>query len=158
MLVFCEDENVTVKYDDREKITEISIYNVSGKKLNFIPKNINVYLNKLKKMKLKSILLNGDNNNLSTNESRTKPKINKNTKKNKQKTQEQTNKTKEQINKTKNQNTKTKVSNKSIPKTPNKNENIYQKLKDRIFFVKKKPSPQKKTEEPKKQEKIELLI
>ena len=156
MLVFCEDENVTIKYDDREKITEISIYNVSGKKLNFIPKNINVYLNKLKKMKLKSILLNGNNNNLSTNESRTKPKINKNTKKNKQKTQEQANKTKEQINKTKNQNNKTKVSNKSIPKTPNKNENIYQKLKDRIFFVKKKPSPQKKTEEPKKQEKIVL--
>ena len=63
ILVFCENENVTIKYDDKEKITEISIYNNLGKKLHFVPKNINVYLNKLKKMKLKSILLNSNKSN-----------------------------------------------------------------------------------------------
>ena len=79
ILVFCENENVTIKYDDKEKITEISIYNNLGKKLHFVPKNINVYLNKLKKMKLKSILLN---NNKSNNYNDYKiPTINQTTKK-----------------------------------------------------------------------------
>ena len=153
-LVFCENENITIKYDDREKITEISIYNSSGKKLNFIPKNINVYLNKLKKTRLKSILLNSNINNVPNNESYTKPKTNKNKKKNRSKTQEQTNKRKEQMNKVKKQTGKAKILNKMIPKTSNKNENIYQKLKEHIFFAKKTTSPSKKIEEPKKKEKI----
>ena len=62
-IVFCEKENITIKYDEREKITEITIYNSLGKKLHFIPKNMNVYLNKLKKVKLKSILTNVDKSN-----------------------------------------------------------------------------------------------
>ena len=82
---FHTEDNIIINYDQKNEVTELYIYNVLGKKLKTIPKNINVYLNKLKKYQPKSAFLyaNTDINNntkLKKIKKNKKEKINKNKK------------------------------------------------------------------------------
>jgi hypothetical protein len=55
-----EEENITIKYNEKDEITKISIYDALDREKRFIPKNINVYFSKLKRFKPQSVLLNSN--------------------------------------------------------------------------------------------------
>ena len=57
---FNEKENIIIKYDEKDEITQICIYDTYGRVMKSVHKDINTYLNKLKRFKPKSILLNYD--------------------------------------------------------------------------------------------------
>ena len=61
-ITFHEEDNITIEYNKKDKITNISVFDFFGENKNFNPRNINVILEKLKrnKSKNKSILLNNN--------------------------------------------------------------------------------------------------
>ena len=59
-LSFHEEDNIKIKYNQKEEIKNIAIYDVSDNLKKMIPRNINVYLSKLKRFKPKSVLLNSN--------------------------------------------------------------------------------------------------
>ena len=64
-ITFHEEDNITIEYNKKDKITNISVFDFFGENKNFNPRNINVILEKLKrnKSKNKSILLNNNSQN-----------------------------------------------------------------------------------------------
>ena len=68
-LSFHEENNITIEYDPKEEITKINVFDFFGENQNFQPRNVNVILEKLKRKKIKSILLNKNiKNNLKDND------------------------------------------------------------------------------------------
>ena len=60
-----EEDNISIEYNIKDEITKISIFDFFGQQMNFKPRNINVILEKLKRGKINSILLNkNDKDNL----------------------------------------------------------------------------------------------
>ena len=60
-----EEENISIEYNQKDEITNIAIYDFFGQQKNFKPRNINVLIEKLKRIKPNSILLNkNDKDNL----------------------------------------------------------------------------------------------
>ena len=59
-LSFHEEDNITIKYDQKEEITNILIYDANNRLRKLKPRNINVYLSKLKRAKPKTILKNSN--------------------------------------------------------------------------------------------------
>jgi hypothetical protein len=57
-ITFNEKENIFIKYNENDEITQIFIYDVFGRIMKSVPKDINIYLSKLKRFKPKSVLLN----------------------------------------------------------------------------------------------------
>ena len=55
-----EEDNISIEYNQKDKSTKILIFDFFGEQKNFKPKNINSILEKLKSVKLNSILLNKD--------------------------------------------------------------------------------------------------
>ena len=55
-----EEDNISIEYNQKDKITKISIFDFFGGKKDFKPRNINVILEKLKRGKISPILLNKD--------------------------------------------------------------------------------------------------
>ena len=55
-----EEENITIKYNEKDEITKILIYDALDREKRFIPKNINVYFSKLKRFRPQSVLLNSN--------------------------------------------------------------------------------------------------
>lgn len=55
-----EEDNITIKYNEKDEITKISIYDALDCEKKFIPKNINVYFSKLKRFKPQPVLLNSN--------------------------------------------------------------------------------------------------
>ena len=53
-----EEDNISIEYNQKDEITKISIFDFFGQQMNFKPRNINVILEKLKRGKINSILLN----------------------------------------------------------------------------------------------------
>ena len=55
-LSFHEKENVTIKYNQKDEITKILIFDANNRLRKTKPRNINVYLSKLKEVKPKPVL------------------------------------------------------------------------------------------------------
>ena len=68
---FHEEENIIIKYNEKEEATEIFLFDAINRPKKRNPRNINVYFSKLKKFKPKSVLINSNiknnNNNNKTN-------------------------------------------------------------------------------------------
>ena len=59
-LSFHEKENVTIKYNQKDEITNILIFDANNRLRKTKPRNINVYLSKLKGVKPKPVLMNSN--------------------------------------------------------------------------------------------------
>ena len=55
-----EEDNISIEYNYKDEITNISVFDFFGSKKDFKPRNINVIIEKLKRGKINSILLNKD--------------------------------------------------------------------------------------------------
>ena len=59
-LTFHEEENVTIKYNQKDEITRILILDANNRLRKAKPRNIKVYLSKLKGVKPKPVLMNSN--------------------------------------------------------------------------------------------------
>jgi len=59
-LSFHEEENITIKYNQKDEITRILIFDSNNRLRKTKPRNINVYLSKLKGVKPKPVLMNSN--------------------------------------------------------------------------------------------------
>ena len=59
-LTFHEEGNVTIKYNQKDEITKILIFDANNRLRKTKPRNINVYLSKLKEVKPKPVLMNSN--------------------------------------------------------------------------------------------------
>ena len=55
-----EEDNISIEYNQKDEITNLSIFGFFGEQKEFKPRNINVILEKLKRGKISPILLNRD--------------------------------------------------------------------------------------------------
>ena len=74
-ITFNEKENIFIKYYENDEITQIFIYDAFGRIMKSVPKDINIYLNKLKRFKPKSVLLNYNSFNNNNDIIQKEPKI-----------------------------------------------------------------------------------